>query len=185
MSKPIVIDCRGHLLGRLSSIIAKQLLTGQSIVCVRTEQINISGSHFRNKLKFFDKMRKHHATNPTRGPFHFRAPSRILFHTVRGMIPHKSCRGKQALARLKVFEGIPAPFDKQKRMVVPEALRITRLKPGRNFAELGRLAHETGWKHWDLIKRLEETRKVKSNAFYLKKKAENKLRAQAAASVDA
>lgn len=43
-TKPVIVDCRGHLLGRLSSIIAKQLLTGNSVVCVRTEQINISGS---------------------------------------------------------------------------------------------------------------------------------------------
>lgn len=42
--KQIVIDCKGHLLGRLSSIIAKQLLNGQEIVCVRAEEINISGS---------------------------------------------------------------------------------------------------------------------------------------------
>lgn len=61
---------------------------------------------FRNKLKFFDKMRKRMQTNPTRGPFHFRAPSRILFHTIRGMLPHKTYRGKQALARLKVRGGV-------------------------------------------------------------------------------
>lgn len=47
--KVVVIDCRGHLMGRLASVIAKQLLTGQKIVCVRTEQINISGSR---KLRF-------------------------------------------------------------------------------------------------------------------------------------
>jgi large subunit ribosomal protein L13Ae len=40
----VLIDCRGHLLGRLASIIAKELLNGQHIVCVRTEEINISGS---------------------------------------------------------------------------------------------------------------------------------------------
>ena len=62
----------------------------------------VLNSDFRNKLKFFEKLRKHHNTNPKRGPFHFRAPSRILYHTIRGMIPHKSFRGKQALARLKV-----------------------------------------------------------------------------------
>lgn len=28
----VVIDCRGHMLGRLASIIAKQLLSGQHIV---------------------------------------------------------------------------------------------------------------------------------------------------------
>ncbi len=39
--------------------------------------------------------------NPKRGPFHFRAPSRIFFHTVRGMVPHKTKRGAEALNRLK------------------------------------------------------------------------------------
>jgi hypothetical protein len=32
------------------------------------------------------------------------------------MIPHKTTRGSTALERMKVFEGIPAPFDKMKRM---------------------------------------------------------------------
>lgn len=70
-------------------------------------------------------------TNPCRGPYHFRAPSRILYKTVRGMVPHKTKRGMIALNRLRVFEGVPPPYDKQKRMVVPSALRVTRLKPFR------------------------------------------------------
>ena len=39
---------------------------------------------------------------PSRGPFHFRAPSRIFWRTVRGMVPHKTKRGMEALNRLKV-----------------------------------------------------------------------------------
>ena len=49
--KVIVVDCKNHLLGRLASIIAKELLSGQRVVCVRCEEINISGSFYRNKLK--------------------------------------------------------------------------------------------------------------------------------------
>lgn len=98
----ILIDARGHLLGRLASILAKELLNGQKIVVVRCEEINISGSLFRNKLKYFAFLRKRTATNPTRGHWHFRAPSRILFKTIRGMIPHKTERGAAALERLKV-----------------------------------------------------------------------------------
>lgn len=57
-------------------------------------------------------MRKRTNTNPKRGPMHFRAPSRILWRVIRGMLPHKSQRGAAALEHLKVFEGIPAPYDK-------------------------------------------------------------------------
>ena len=127
---------------------------------------------YRNKLKWIDRAKKHSNTNPTRGgPFHFLAPSRIFWRCVRGMLPHKTARGAAALGRLKVFEGIPAPFDKQKRMVVPMALQVTRLRPGRDFCHLGELASQLGWVHAGLIKRLEEARKVGSAAFYAKKKA--------------
>jgi Ribosomal protein L13 len=44
LEKPIVVDGRGHLMGRLASIVAKQLLSGQKVVVVRTEEILISGS---------------------------------------------------------------------------------------------------------------------------------------------
>ncbi|KKA25484.1 60S ribosomal protein L16 [Rasamsonia emersonii CBS 393.64] len=158
----VVIDGKGHLLGRLASIVAKQLLNGQKIVVVRCEALNISGEFFRAKC-----------------PFHFRAPSRIFYKAVRGMIPHKTARGAAALERLKVFEGIPPPYDKKKRVVVPQALRILRLRPGRKYCTVGRLSHEVGWKYQDVVARLEERRKVKSAAYYERKKAARRLLAQA------
>lgn len=39
------------------------------------------------------------------------------------MIPHKTKRGEAALARLKVYEGVPPPYDKIKKMVIPDALK--------------------------------------------------------------
>ena len=87
------------------------------------------------------------------GPFHSRAPSRIFYKAVRGMIPHKTARGAAALERLKVFEGVPPPYDKQKKMVVPQALRVLRLQPGRKYCTVGRLSHEVGWKYQDVVER--------------------------------
>ena len=58
------------------------------------------------------------------------------------MIPRKTKRGEAALERLKVFEGVPPPYDKQKRMVVPQALRVLRLKPGRKYCTVGRISSE-------------------------------------------
>ncbi|KAF7128547.1 hypothetical protein CNMCM5793_003335 [Aspergillus hiratsukae] len=218
----VVIDGKGHLLGRLASTVAKQLLNGQKIVVVRCEALNISGEFFRAKqgeaeiyrdvetfgdvmavdagseqradMVNFDNIVKYHAYlrkmtrfNPTRGgPFHFRAPSRIFYKAVRGMIPHKTPRGAAALERLKVFEGVPPPYDKKKRVVVPQALRVLRLRPGRKYCTVGRLSHEVGWKYQDVVARLEERRKVKSSAYYERKKAARRqlVQAQKTASVD-
>lgn len=49
-NKPYVVDGKGHLLGRLASILAKQILSGQAVTVVRCEHINVSGSFFRNKV---------------------------------------------------------------------------------------------------------------------------------------
>lgn len=61
----------------------------------------------------------------------------LLCHTfcfILGMLPHKTERGKQALRRLKAYEGIPPPYDRRKRLVVPGALRVICLKPGRKVS---------------------------------------------------
>ncbi|CAH1960136.1 unnamed protein product [Acanthoscelides obtectus] len=160
--KAIIIDGRGHLLGRLAAVVAKTLLEGNRIVVVRCEQLNISGNFYRNKLKYLSFLRKRCNVNPARGPFHFRAPSRIFWKTVRGMLPHKTERGKQALRRLKSYEGIPPPYDRRKRVVVPGALRVICLKPGRKFCHVGRLSHEVGWKYQTVVRTLESKRKYKS-----------------------
>jgi len=177
--KVIIVDGRGHLLGRLASILAKELLNGQKVVVVRSEEINISGSLFRNKLKYASFVRKRTNTNPTRGPWHYRAPSRILWRVIRGMVPHKTERAKAALARLKVFEGIPHPFDRLKRQVVPGALRTLRLRPGRKYCRLGDLASQVGWKHDALITKLEGKRKEKSADYYKKSKTLIQLKKKA------
>ncbi|KAK2461848.1 hypothetical protein APHAL10511_006311 [Amanita phalloides] len=185
-STPIVIDGKGHLLGRLASIIAKQVLSGQKIVVVRCEEINISGSFFRNKLRYHNFLHKRHIVNPKKsGPFHHRAPSKILYRAIRGMVPHKTARGAAALERLKLFEGVPPPYDRKKRMVVPEALRVLRLKPGRKYCTVKRLSHEVGWGYKDVIERLEEKRKVKAQAFHERKVAAAARRQAAYASADA
>ncbi|KAL8595306.1 60S ribosomal protein L13A [Nucella lapillus] len=178
-TRPIVIDARGHLLGRLAAIVAKTLLQGQRVVVVRCEGINISGNFYRNKLKYLEYLKKRCNVKPSRGPFHFRAPSKMFIRVVRGMLPHKTARGKEAMDRLKTFEGIPPPYDKQKRMVVPSALKVLRLGQTRKYCNLNRLAHEVGWKYQKVIGTLEARRKVKSKQFYERKRKLQQLRDQA------
>ncbi|XP_038652922.1 60S ribosomal protein L13a isoform X2 [Scyliorhinus canicula] len=163
-NKVLLLDGRGHLLGRLAAIVAKQILLGHKVVVVRCEGINISGNFYRNKLKYLAFLRKRMNTNPSRGPYHFRAPSRIFWRTVRGMLPHKTKRGQAALNRLKVFDGIPPPYDK--------------------FALLGRLAHEVGWKYQTITATLEEKRKEKAKLHYEKKKKTLKLKKVAEKNVE-
>jgi len=179
MPKTVVIDAHGHMLGRLASIAAKQLLTGQQLVIVRCEEVCISGGLVRQKAKYERFLRKRMNTQPKKGPIHFRAPSRIIWRTIRGMVPHKTKRGAAALERLKVYEGVPPPFDKKKRLVVPDALKVLRLQHGHKYCKLGDLSASVGWKHQEAVKDLEAKRKVKSQAYYQAKKKLSALRQKA------
>ncbi|TVU40288.1 hypothetical protein EJB05_13745, partial [Eragrostis curvula] len=175
----VVVDARDHMMGRLSSIVSKALLKGQAVDVVRCEEIAVSGGLVRQKSKFARFLRKRMNTKPSHGPLHHRSPSRIFWRAVRGMIPHKTARGEAALARLRAFDGVPPPYDRTKRMVIPEALKVLRLQPGHKFCRLGDLAKEVGWNHQDTIKELEEKRKEKAKIAYDRKKQLTKMRALA------
>merc|ERR1711924_238953 len=114
-------------------------------------------------------------SNPKQGPLHYRAPSKILWRTIRGMVPHKTPRGAAALDRLKSFEGIPHPYDRKKRMVIPSCLKVLRIRPERKFCKLSDLSSQNGWQHDALVQRLESKRKVKSAAYFTKRRHPKRL----------
>merc|ERR1719223_462327 len=174
-----IIDGSGHLFGRLAAIVAKQTLNGNKVVVVRTEGLVISGNFYRNKLKIMEYLRKRHLTKPSRGPFHGRSPSKMFKHVIRGMLPHKTDRGQSAFNSLKAFEGIPAPYDKMRRVIVPSAFKQIKLKPNRKFAPVGRLAAETGWKYQDVVANLEAKRQANAQTYWDNKQKAKAVRAKA------
>lgn len=54
--KLVVVDGKNHLMGRLASIVAKELVAGQKVVVVRCEELHVSGSLYRNKRKIKIKL---------------------------------------------------------------------------------------------------------------------------------
>ena len=99
------------------------------------------------------------------------------------MLPHKSARGQAALQRLRVFEGVPTPYDKKTKLNVPQAAKALRLKPERKFCVLGDMAAEAGWKCKELIEKLSIRRTERASKYYTNVKTEAKLRAQAKATL--
>merc|ERR1712053_61946 len=140
--KNVVIDAQDHLAGRLCAVAAKELLRGNNVTIVRCEGIFITGNYYRNKLIMLEKMRKRTNTNPKDGPFHHRSPAAVLKRMIRGMLPNKTGRGQKCYANLHTYDGCPPPFDTQRRFKIPSAQKVTRSKPGRKIASLGKLQGE-------------------------------------------
>ena len=94
------------------------------------------------------------------------------------MLPRKTDRGEHAMSRLKVFEGIPHPYDRKKRMIVTDALRLLKLKSFRPSCQLKELCVRVGWKHNATVERLEAKRVERAKKYFETKTAADKLRLQ-------
>ncbi|MCS7096571.1 MAG: 50S ribosomal protein L13 [Candidatus Bathyarchaeota archaeon] len=134
-----VINAEGLILGRMASVIAKRLLRGENIVIVNAEKAIISGKR-KSKVREAKEFLEVGAVG--QGPIHYRKPDRILRRTIRGMLPHKQPKGKQAYRRLKVFIGIPDELRNYKMETIEEAQAKKLTCP---YFTLGELAKEIGW----------------------------------------
>jgi len=161
LHKCLIIDARDHILGRLASTVAKHALMGTRVIILRCERIVMSGHLVRNKLKMMAFRGHRMNTNPRKGPFSITAPSRMFFRVVRGMLPHKKPRGKAAMSRISVYDGIPPRFAHVKKMKVIPAFRCIKLDPNRPYTSLGRLMANFGWTHGKLMCKLEDKRRIK------------------------
>lgn len=135
-----VIDASGLILGRMASIVAKRLLSGESIVVVNSEKATLSGkrlSRVKEARAFLD------IGHPKKGPFHPRRPDQIVHRAVRGMLPRRLPKGEMALRRLRVFLGVPAEFRNASFHTIPDA-HVSRLKCP--YITVGEFAKEIGYK---------------------------------------
>jgi len=113
-----VIDATDCILGRMSSIVAKRLLLGEKIDVVNAEKAVVTGTR--------DEVTKHYLERSEIGsrdwgPFWPKSPERIVKRTMRGMLPRKQARGREAMKRLQTHIGVPEKFAKEKAEVIEDA----------------------------------------------------------------
>ncbi len=134
-----IINADGLILGRMASKIAKRLLNGEQIVIVNAEKAIISG---RKKSKVNEAKVFLEVGGVNRGPFHYRRPDRIVRKAVKGMLPIRQPKGKNAYKRLKAFIGVPDDLKTQKMESMDEAHAKKLVCP---YFTVGQLAKEIGW----------------------------------------
>ena len=142
MSNYTVIDGSNAVLGRLSSEIAKKLLEGERILIINAEKVVISGTRKHIIESYKSKTNKRTITSPWKGPFHYRRPDRIVKRTIRGMLPFKQTKGREAYRRLVVHIGVPENIKEESITKINE-VNASRLK-GR-YITVKELAKQLGW----------------------------------------
>lgn len=134
-----VVNADRLILGRMCTYIAKRLLKGEEIVILNAEKAMLSG---RKKNKLEDAKLFLGVGNPRMGPFHYRRPDRLVRKTVRGMLPYKQPKGKQAFKRLRVYMGVPDNY-KEKPMETIEQANVKKLTSP--YFTVAEFAKEIGW----------------------------------------
>ena len=114
----MIIDAKDAILGRLSSYVAKQLLLGSKVDVINCEECVISG---RKHAILNEYIRRLHRKAPTKAPYFYRRPDMFVKRTIRGMIPFKRARGRDAFKNVKCHIGVPENLRNEKALSVESA----------------------------------------------------------------
>jgi large subunit ribosomal protein L13 len=146
----LVVDARDCIMGRVASQVAEAALSGQRVAVVNAEDAVITGS----EEDVMSVYRKRTEVGSDRGPYYPKRPDGIFKRAIRGMIPHKTARGREALENVRVYVGNPyeggagseSQPDGDGEAVEAEVLEDTSLDRLSNirFVHLGEVSEKLG-----------------------------------------
>ncbi len=119
-----VYDASNQIMGRILTRVVKDLLKGETVHIVNCEKAAIAGNPDFTRRHYLEKIQrgdKHH------GPHHPKTPQGLVRRIIRGMLPYKLNKGKDALSKLKVWITIPEELKSMKPIRYEDA-DIKKLK---------------------------------------------------------
>jgi large subunit ribosomal protein L13 len=107
----ILVDADKKIMGRVATFVAKKALEGNQVTVVNAEKAFVTGSKENAMKRIKRKLELRGKGNPEKGPKFSRMPDRVFREAVKGMLPWKSSRGKEAFHRVHVYIGVPEEFS--------------------------------------------------------------------------
>ncbi len=137
-----VFNGENLLLGRLATHVAKAALLGEEVAVVNCEKIMVSGS----RLKTFEdqKTRFDRRGHPDKSQNHSRLPDRFVRRAIRGMLPWRKTRGREAYKQIMCHVGIPEELEKE-ALIVVEGASIEKL-PTLKYVTIKQICKSLGGK---------------------------------------
>ncbi|MGF7186111.1 large subunit ribosomal protein L13 [Desulfitispora alkaliphila] len=130
-AKWYIVDATDKTLGRLATEIARVLRgkhkptftpnidTGDFVIVINAEKVRLTGKKLDQKMMY-----KHSGYPGGLKSIDYRTlldtkPERVIFHAVKGMIPHNRL-GRKIMTKLRVYRGAEHPHQAQQ----PETLEV-------------------------------------------------------------
>lgn len=145
LNPDIVLDGRKCILGRIASEVAERALTGERIVVLNAEDIVITG----NKRDIVDKYRSKIEVGSDSGPRYPKQPDRIVKRAIRGMLPFKTSRGREAFKNIRVYIGTPDEYDGAAEVPTNDKKVFLNRSKTKDFVTIGEISTSLGaTKRW-------------------------------------
>lgn len=103
-TKKMIYDGKGAILGRLGSVVAKDLLKGKYVELINCEEILVSGDKKLFVQKLLAKLKMGRGSS-LKGPKYIRQEDRLVKRIIRGMLPWDRPKGRDAYKRFKCHIG--------------------------------------------------------------------------------
>ncbi|GAB3322613.1 50S ribosomal protein L13 [Haloplanus salinarum] len=131
----VVVDARDCIMGRVASEVAQCALAGETVAVINAEDAVITG----NEESTMETYRKRAELGSDSGPYYPKRPDRIFKRSIRGMLPYKKPRGREAFENVRVYVG--NPFDEDGDVLEGTSLdRLSNIK----FVSLGDVSEQLG-----------------------------------------
>jgi len=130
----VVVDARDCILGRVASQVAERALDGERIAVVNAEQAVVTG----RREEVIETYQQRREVGSDRGPAYPKRPDGILKRAIRGMVPYKRPRGREAFENVRVYMG--NPYEEADVLEDTSLDRLSNIK----FVSLGDVSEALG-----------------------------------------
>lgn len=138
----MIINGDGLIVGRVGTVAAKKALLGEKIDIVNCENMVLTG---KKKFILAYQLNKFKRGIHTKGPFVPRMPDRFVRRMIRGMLPYKQERGREAFKNIMCHIGVPEEFKDKKMETIKEA-HVSKTK-NLNYMKVGEIVKLIGGSH--------------------------------------
>ena len=135
-----VYNGENMILGRLAARVAKDALLGEEVKIINCEKVVVSGQ----KQKIFAKNKQDFERRgyPLKSANHSRLPDRYVRRTIRGMLPWKQTRGREAFDRIMCYRGVPEALKDVEAITLKDS-SLTKL-PTLKYVRVGQICTQLG-----------------------------------------
>lgn len=116
MSK-LVFDGKDAIFGRMATRIAKELLKGNSVDVLNSQDVIFSGKK-QNIVDRLRQKRKMGRGGSLKGPSYSARSDLLLKRMIRGMLPWDKPKGREAYKRLRCYSADKSVTDDEKKNII-------------------------------------------------------------------